>query len=119
MRSFRFSRVIRHSRHTRRGLLTFEWILIFSLLAVGIVGGLAAVRDALNVSYGSVAGAALGLNATYEVKEFKYDYVDTATTPDTDKEAALSFKASAMSFTDSAGSVTITQGGTPGAIGYP
>ncbi|NQT36479.1 MAG: hypothetical protein HQ581_03265 [Planctomycetes bacterium] len=32
----------------RRGVLTFEWILLISLLVIGIIGGLSAVRDALN-----------------------------------------------------------------------
>ena len=31
----------------RRGVLTFEWILLISLLVIGIIGGLSAVRNAL------------------------------------------------------------------------
>lgn len=34
-------------RPKRRGSLTFEWILLISLLVIGIIGGLAAVRNAL------------------------------------------------------------------------
>ncbi|MBN1909973.1 MAG: hypothetical protein JW818_09560 [Pirellulales bacterium] len=34
-------------RRRRRGLVTFEWILLISLLVIGIIGGLAAVRNAL------------------------------------------------------------------------
>jgi len=34
-------------RRSRRGVLTFEWILLISLLVIGIIGGLSAVRDAL------------------------------------------------------------------------
>jgi Flp pilus assembly pilin Flp len=33
-------------RH-RRGFLTFEWILLVTLLVIGIVAGVAAVRDAV------------------------------------------------------------------------
>jgi len=44
---------MRHVRRTGRrngkrlAMLTFEWILLISLLVIGIIGGLAAVRDAL------------------------------------------------------------------------
>jgi hypothetical protein len=41
-RSSRLSR----PRH-RRGFLTFEWILLVTLLVIGIVAGVAAVRDAV------------------------------------------------------------------------
>jgi len=40
-------------RHTRsrigrhRGILTFEWILLISLLVIGIIGGLSAIRNSL------------------------------------------------------------------------
>ena len=30
----------------RRGVLTFEWILLISLMVIGVIGGLAAVRIA-------------------------------------------------------------------------
>lgn len=40
-----------HSRPSRlsrrRGSLTLEWILLATLLVIGIIGGLAAVRDAI------------------------------------------------------------------------
>lgn len=31
----------------RRGVLSFEWILLITLLVIGTIGGLAAVRDSL------------------------------------------------------------------------
>jgi len=31
----------------RRGVLTFEWILIVTLVVVGLIGGLAVVRNAM------------------------------------------------------------------------
>ncbi|MEZ6070307.1 MAG: hypothetical protein R3C10_08510 [Pirellulales bacterium] len=40
-------RVVRRFRRDRRGLLTFEWILLISLLVIGVIGGLGAVRNAL------------------------------------------------------------------------
>lgn len=41
---------LRHTRNRigrRRGILTFEWILLISLLVIGIIGGLSAVRNSL------------------------------------------------------------------------
>ena len=43
----RIKRVIGRFRGDRRGLLTFEWILLISLLVIGVIGGLGAVRNAL------------------------------------------------------------------------
>jgi hypothetical protein len=37
----------RHSRRDRRGFLTVEWILLLTVLVIGLVGGLALVRDAV------------------------------------------------------------------------
>ena len=31
------------------GILTFEWILLVTLLAIGIIGGIATVRDAISI----------------------------------------------------------------------
>ena len=31
----------------RRGIFTFEWILLISLLVIGVIGGLTAVRNSL------------------------------------------------------------------------
>lgn len=31
----------------RKGILTFEWILLISLLVIGVIGGLSSVRNAL------------------------------------------------------------------------
>jgi hypothetical protein len=38
-------RVVR--RRARRGMQTFEWILVLTLLAIGIIGGLAAIRNTI------------------------------------------------------------------------
>ena len=34
-------------RNRRRGMLTFEWICLITVLVIGTIGGLAAVRNAL------------------------------------------------------------------------
>ena len=43
-------------RCRRRGMLTFEWILLISLLVIGIIGGLAAVRNALICELNDLTG---------------------------------------------------------------
>jgi hypothetical protein len=39
----------RHQR--RRGALTLEWILLCTIIVIGTVGGVAAVRNALIIEY--------------------------------------------------------------------
>ena len=50
----------RHRRDSRRdlkrlGVLTFEWILLISLLVIGVIGGLSAVRNALLCELGDLS----------------------------------------------------------------
>ena len=60
--------IMRHVRRTgtkgrrRRGALTFEWILLISLLVIGIIGGLSAVRNALICELTDLAQCIQALN---------------------------------------------------------
>ena len=47
------------------GVLTFEWILLITVLVIGIIGGLSIVRDAINVELANVAAAILSLDQSY------------------------------------------------------
>ncbi|MBX9789465.1 MAG: hypothetical protein K2Y37_11165 [Pirellulales bacterium] len=49
----------------QEGVLTFEWILLITVLAIGIVGGLSAVRDAIISELGDVAQAIVHLDQSY------------------------------------------------------
>ena len=49
------------------GVLTFEWILLISVLVIGIVGGLSAVRDALICELADVASAMVALDQSYYI----------------------------------------------------
>lgn len=49
------------------GALTFEWILLITLLVIGIVGGVSAVRDAVITELGDVSGAAVHIDQSYTV----------------------------------------------------
>jgi Flp pilus assembly pilin Flp len=49
------------------GVLAFEWTLLVTLLTIGIVGGLAAARDAIIDELGDVAQAMLAVDQSYTV----------------------------------------------------
>ena len=47
------------------GGLTFEWILLITVLVIGIVGGFTAVRDAVIDELGDVAGAIIAVDQSF------------------------------------------------------
>lgn len=49
------------------GVLSFEWVLLVSLLSVGVVSGLAGARDAIIDELGDVAQAMVALDQSYVV----------------------------------------------------
>ena len=46
----------------RRGALTLEWILLVTVLVIGVIGGLAAVRNATNTELFDLASAISAIN---------------------------------------------------------
>ncbi len=46
----------------RRGALTLEWILLVTVLVIGIIGGMAAVRNATNAELLDLANAISAIN---------------------------------------------------------
>ena len=49
------------------GVLSFEWVLLVTLLTIGIVSGLSAARDAIIDELGDVAQAMLALDQSYTI----------------------------------------------------
>jgi len=49
-------------KQRRRGVLTLEWILLITVLVIGIIGGLGAVRTAINSELLDLAAAINALN---------------------------------------------------------
>src|SRR5262249_9659747 len=49
-------------RANRRGVLTFEWILLVSILVIGIITGLGAVRNALLCELKDLANCISAIN---------------------------------------------------------
>ena len=47
------------------GILTFEWILLLTLLVIGVVGGVAGIRDAIIHECQGVVGAMVSLDQSY------------------------------------------------------
>jgi Flp pilus assembly pilin Flp len=50
------------------GVLTFEWVLLVTLLTIGVVSGVAGARDAIIDELGDVAQAMLALDQSYEIE---------------------------------------------------
>lgn len=48
----------------RRAMVTFEWILLISLLVIGIIGGLSAVRNAILCELQDLANSIAALECT-------------------------------------------------------
>jgi len=49
------------------GILTFEWMLLLTVLVIGIIGGLATIRNATNSEAKEVSNAVNALNHSYTV----------------------------------------------------
>jgi Flp pilus assembly pilin Flp len=51
-------------------VLSFEWVLLVTLLTIGIVSGLTAARDAIIDELGDVAEAAQAFDQSYSLSDF-------------------------------------------------
>ncbi|WP_425615368.1 Flp family type IVb pilin [Anatilimnocola sp. NA78] len=51
--------------HETDGVLSFEWTLLTSLLTVGVISGVTAVRDSTVDEFGDVSQAMLSLDQSY------------------------------------------------------
>ena len=63
-------KIIRHLKRIwseDEGVLSFEWVLLVTLLTIGIVGGIAAARDAIIDELGDVAEAAMSIDQSFEM----------------------------------------------------
>jgi hypothetical protein len=49
------------------GVLTLEWILLTTLVVIGVIGGLAAVRDALVHELAGIVGAIMSIDQSYQL----------------------------------------------------
>ncbi len=65
--TLRTSLLARRLWHDQRGVLSFEWILLITVLVIGVVGGLSATRDAVISELGDVAGGIVAVDQSYSV----------------------------------------------------
>src|SRR5208283_5680889 len=47
------------------GVLTFEWIVLLTLLVIGVIGGIAGIRDAIIHESQGTVGSMVSLDQTY------------------------------------------------------
>lgn len=66
-------RLLRSTWNEDQGVLTFEWILLITVIVIGIVGGLSAVRDGVIDELGDVAEAVLHVDQSWTVEESPCD----------------------------------------------
>ena len=57
----------RYKGKSRKGVLSFEWTLLITLLTIGLVSGLGAVRDAIIDELGDVAEASLSIDQSFSL----------------------------------------------------
>jgi hypothetical protein len=59
--------VARQAWNEEDGVLSFEWVVLATLVVIGVVGGLAAARDAITDELGDAAEAMLALDNSYTI----------------------------------------------------
>jgi len=62
------NRILQRLWREEDGVLSFEWTLLTSLLTVGVVSGIASVRDAAIDEMGDLAQAMIALDQSYYVQ---------------------------------------------------
>ena len=93
------------------GVLTFEWILLITLLVIGIVGGLAVIRDAYIIEAAETADAMMALNQGYVIQA-PVDATIATAGPGVVLTGYKASGAQGSSYEDEAGDVTVTAPGT-------
>jgi len=58
----------RNRNQDRRGLMTFEWIILITLLVIGVIGAYTAVRDGLVDELGDTAAAVLSVDQSFHTE---------------------------------------------------
>jgi len=97
------------------GVLAFEWVLLVTLLTIGIVGGIAAARDAIIDELGDVAQSMLALDQSYTIAFPLAVQVHAVAS----SAASDSGFTDALTFTDCARATTPTGQVDPDDVGPP
>nr|WP_044181080.1 hypothetical protein [Pirellula staleyi] len=70
------------------GVLSFEWVMLVTLLTIGIVSGLAGARDAIIDELGDVSEAMLAVDQSYTI-DFPLEVIVHAATTSTASDSAF------------------------------
>lgn len=73
--------------HEDEGVLSYEWVMLVTLLTIGIVGGLAAARDGIIDELGDAAQAMVALDNSFRIDfplGFQIDGVSTGAASDSE-----------------------------------
>ena len=89
------------------GVLTFEWILLITLLVIGIVGGLALIRDAYIIEAAETAEAMTALHQDYKINSSLVGVIATAGAGAAGPANYVASTAAGSSYTDVSGTVTV------------
>lgn len=55
-------------RHEDGGALSFEWVVLITLLVIGVVGGYSVLRDGVIDELGDVAGAVISVDQSFHTE---------------------------------------------------
>ncbi len=69
MKNLFFSRKLRQFLRDERGVLSFEWIILVTLVVIGIIGGLRVMRDTTVSQFGNIVQAASNLDQSCGYKD--------------------------------------------------
>lgn len=64
-----FNQKIRQFLRDERGVLSFEWIILVTLVVIGIIGGLRVMRDTTVCQFGNIVQAASHLDQSCGYKD--------------------------------------------------
>ena len=76
----------------QKGVLSFEWVLLITVLVIGVVGALSGVRDAIIDELGDLCAAAVAIDQSYTVT--------ACTCPDPPSNECWRVTANSFSFQD-------------------
>lgn len=62
--------LLQHAWRDERGFMTFEWVLLLTLLVIGIVAGLTGARDAIIDELADVSEAVVHFDQSYSIAPF-------------------------------------------------
>lgn len=61
------SQLLQRLWQSDEGVLSFEWILLVTVVVIGIVGGISSVRDALISELGDISGGLVAIDQSYSI----------------------------------------------------